>query len=641
MRLGISSEGILTESVIAVDPEGGDQALADLLLCTTCSVSRPFLAPSGSNGVTSQHVPARAFIEYVQGWLDGLADITGEELDLRTLAQEMLGLDLDVALLDWIGSQVNVVTIESFTPTLRQLIFQQPTAVIMPVSSQEAAREGLDALSETLGPVFAQVLSNLGSGAMSGMGPMDFGQMDAPMSQITTRQETYRDITYDRLQVGPTLDLAVALVGNNLVIANPSPALRSVIDTFRGDSGPLDDEFYQRARSTAPSGAPMIAYQNVGANVAGFAELGYSISQPIAAALSAAAQEAAASQGQDEAIEETEVDVPIASTISYGDVPVSISGELTSDTTNEFGEYAVRYRLTGVPAGERVRVSVQSEDFDTYLYLLDEQANVLDSNDDAGADTNSALTVTSSGRDTLIEVTSFGGSSTGTFTLSVEQGTVEDLPSIDLSGVQPTTLQVPGTVEAELTDQDQLPDGATGTYYALEGLNEGEMVDIALTSDAFDTYLRVVNPEAGVILAENDDNPDTSRSAVSIGATGAPMWVQVTSWSEMSTGPFTLEVTVSQPAESTDGTDGTAETDSDAADGESGAQDDTADGTSEEVEVEEVEPVEPPSFTALIGLTEIVPDTISILSEHIGLSIGYAEIDDTVIYRRTLLEIDW
>lgn len=641
-RIGISQDGLLFENAVAVDPNGGDQALANLLLCRTCGVSRPFLVPGGSNGVTSQHVPVRAAVQYFQGWLDGIAESTGDDLDLRTVLRDELGIDLDVALLDWVGSQVHIAALEPFDPTLRQLVYQQPTVLIMPVSSQEAAQRGLDALAEALGARIGDMFSGMGSGLGNALGPMGsrigsfgdsgfdsgfdngFDDVGRGVDMFASREVTYRGVAFDRIQIGFGVDVAVALVGNNLVVASPSDAVRSVIDTFQGQRDRLDDAAFRRVLAGAPEGATAVAYQNMGANLAGVTELGRTIAQPVAALLSAVAAQAAA-----EETEFTEPGRPATEplrTISYGTLPVAVSGTLTEDASNRFGDNVDRYRIAGIPAGERVTISVQSDAFDTYLYLLDAQANQLDSNDDAGFGTDSALTVVADGRDWLVDVSGFGGTATGSYTLRVELGISEDLPRIDLSGIEPQPLKVPASGDGELTDGDRLPDGSIATYFALDGLREGQIVEVILTSDAFDTYLRVVDPTEGVILAENDDNPDTSRSAVTFGATGGPVWVQITSWSESSTGPYLLEITPSEPAPATS-----------QADSETGV----VDSVTVEEAPEPVEPVEPPSFRALLELAEIVPEALAILSERVGLSIGYSHVDDTVIYRRTLLEIDW
>ena len=72
-------------------------------------------------------------------------------------------------------------------------------------------------------------------------------------------------------------------------------------------------------------------------------------------------------------------------------------------------------------AGERVRFRLHSDDFDAYLFLLGPRGEVLAFDDDGGGGLNSMLTYTfgQAGVYTL-EVTSFGGSNTGRYTLTAE-----------------------------------------------------------------------------------------------------------------------------------------------------------------------------------------------------------------------------
>ena len=647
LRAGLTPDGLVFESIVAVDPDGGDPALAQLLLCSDCGVGRPFLVPSGVNGLTSQHIPIRELVAYVESWMDGISEATGEELDLRSMWREEFGIDLDEALLDWVGTQVHAVSLAPFQPTLRQLVYQQPGALLMPVASPEAAERGLELLGEAFGSFFDDILSGagplVGSRAMGfgnglwGDGPLDadpalgFGDGAAPAFDVAvTREQAYRDIPYRRIQVGPTLDVAVGLVGNHLVIATPSVAIRPIIDTFRGDRPPIDDEAYQLARSVAPPGALAIAFEDVGANLAGVAELGHVVAQPIASILAAALL---ATPVSTEVTPQPGTAVATLYEVGFAELPVRLEGRLSADRTNDIGAYVERYVLTGVPPGQRIRVSLNSDAFDAYLYLLDASGAELARNDDVEMGTDSALTLVGDGGEYLIDVSSFGGGSTGPYTLVVEEGDLADLPQVDLQAVTPRRLGAPGEVRTELMQSDLLPGDAIGTYWSLEGLERGQRVTVSLTSDAFDTYLRVVDPEAGVLLAENDDNPDTTRSAITLGATGDPLWVQVTSWSGTSTGPYALSVEASEPvvAEASDvgGEDPAEPTD---AGGERPA--------TPPVEAER-EPVDPPGFGDLLALVEIVPDAIGVLAEHVDLSIGYAQVDGSVVYRRSLIQIDW
>jgi hypothetical protein len=98
----------------------------------------------------------------------------------------------------------------------------------------------------------------------------------------------------------------------------------------------------------------------------------------------------------------------------------TVSGSLTrTDPTLSRGEHYHTYTFQG-QAGDRVVISLSSDEFDTYLGVLRDGA-VLASNDDAGGTTNSQveLTLPATGA-YAVRVTSFGAGETGRYTLSAQ-----------------------------------------------------------------------------------------------------------------------------------------------------------------------------------------------------------------------------
>ena len=138
-NLSISSEGILSESMLATNPEGGDSDLAELLLCTDCTVTVPEFAPKSTVSFSSGPLKIEEFVAYLQTWLDGLAPYIGE-MDINDLATNV-GINLDL-LLNWLGGEVQVVWLEPLSEKLSTLIYQPAGATILPIESVELAEEG-------------------------------------------------------------------------------------------------------------------------------------------------------------------------------------------------------------------------------------------------------------------------------------------------------------------------------------------------------------------------------------------------------------------------------------------------------------------------------------------------------------------
>lgn len=103
----------------------------------------------------------------------------------------------------------------------------------------------------------------------------------------------------------------------------------------------------------------------------------------------------------------------------------TVSGSLTdSDLMLPDGSFYDVWTYTGA-AGERLRVTMRSDDFDTFLSwgeMVDGNYNSIESDDDGGGGTDSQLEVTlpSSGR-FVIQANSLSEGETGTYTLSVER----------------------------------------------------------------------------------------------------------------------------------------------------------------------------------------------------------------------------
>lgn len=198
----------------------------------------------------------------------------------------------------------------------------------------------------------------------------------------------------------------------------------------------------------------------------------------------------------------------------------SIDGSLTED------DPALTFTLDA-EAGQAVNIMVSSEDFDTYLTLLDADENVLADNDDNNG-TNSGILgfvlPQSTGYSILVE--SYGqhfGSAAefGDFTLTVSEQQIE---RIEYSQV----------VESELSTAEPTKD------YVFTG-QEGDVIVIAQTSDDFDSYLYLLDSN-GDQLATNDDSGGSLNSRIgpfALPATGS-YTIRASSLGGDAGGSFTL-----------------------------------------------------------------------------------------------------
>lgn len=177
----------------------------------------------------------------------------------------------------------------------------------------------------------------------------------------------------------------------------------------------------------------------------------------------------------------------------------SVSGELTAeDGLNAAGQRADIYRLTGT-AGQRVRVGMASDAFDTYLQISDAEGTSLAEDDDgAGEGTNSRLSFTlPADGDYLIEARAFGDGEAGAYTLSVDEIPPERAPE---------ALAFGATMQGEIAAEDPKDESERGyDSYAFSGV-EGQRVQVIMRSGDFDTYLRIASADGEFTELASDDD---------------------------------------------------------------------------------------------------------------------------------------
>jgi hypothetical protein len=175
----------------------------------------------------------------------------------------------------------------------------------------------------------------------------------------------------------------------------------------------------------------------------------------------------------------------------------SFEGALTEDdATGVAGSTADSYRFSG-REGQRIRVEMSSEEFDTYLELFDTDQVSLAQDDDGAEGTNSRLTFTLPRTGTyLIEARAFT-EATGAYSLAVTEVEPEKAPE---------PLSFGSTIQGEIEAADSLDDQNRGfDAYAVQGV-AGQRIQAIMRSGDFDTYLQIGRGAAEFeVLAFDDD----------------------------------------------------------------------------------------------------------------------------------------
>jgi hypothetical protein len=187
-------------------------------------------------------------------------------------------------------------------------------------------------------------------------------------------------------------------------------------------------------------------------------------------------------------------ELPAAEPIAFGS---PVEGALTESDGKGVGDAtADTYRFDG-QEGQRIRIDMSSESFDTYIELFDANRVSLAQDDDGAAGTNSRLTVTLPATGVyFIEARAFS-EATGAYSLSVSEVEPEKAPE---------TLAFGSPIEGEISETDARDGDDRGfDVFAFSGV-AGQRVQAIMRSGDFDTFVQV--GRAGTefeALASDDD----------------------------------------------------------------------------------------------------------------------------------------
>ncbi|HSU17842.1 trypsin-like peptidase domain-containing protein [Longimicrobium sp.] len=232
----------------------------------------------------------------------------------------------------------------------------------------------------------------------------------------------------------------------------------------------------------------------------------------------------------------------------------SAEGRLTAaDFRRPDGSFADAYVYTG-RAGERITVTLTSDDFDTWLVVDDPNGPMREYDDDSAGELNSTLTVTlpHSGQ-FLIVANSATENATGRYRLTVRgagrgdvvadddggQGGRGGFEDIDMS--RATRITAGQTMSGRLTSADFLLNDNTYVHpYVYQG-RAGERITVTLRSNSFDSWLVVRGP--GGFDQHNDDGAggNDSQLTVTLPRSG-PYLIAANTVGQRDTGPYTLSV---------------------------------------------------------------------------------------------------
>jgi hypothetical protein len=216
----------------------------------------------------------------------------------------------------------------------------------------------------------------------------------------------------------------------------------------------------------------------------------------------------------------------------------------TSDDMLPDGSHFQPYRFHSV-AGERVIITLASDDFDAYLFVGrwdDDEFEVLAADDDGAGGTHARIwwrpSVTG---EYLIRASSLLAGETGRYAVSV----AEAPPATPLDTGWAVPVRPGESHQGMLSQGDPiLEDGSYYHLYSFEA-TVGERFVFTLRSDDFDAFLTVgwADGDTFIPLASDDDGAEGTDARLEWAAPGAGTYlVQANSYGAGETGRYTLTV---------------------------------------------------------------------------------------------------
>jgi hypothetical protein len=204
-----------------------------------------------------------------------------------------------------------------------------------------------------------------------------------------------------------------------------------------------------------------------------------------------------------------------------------------------YDEYRIQLR-----ANQRVRLSLESEDFDPMLMLFrpgetDEPAAV---NDDFGESLNSRLSYAAPADGSyVVRVTSYDSEMLGRYRLQAEALAPLPPPVTAHSETATTSWRV---YRGELGPRDPDNEGLRFDDY-LVTLRQGESIVVRVDAEAFDPMVQILSVagRSGDPLAADDDNGPGNNALIGFDAPAAGDYiVRVTSFGPETGGAYTLRI---------------------------------------------------------------------------------------------------
>ena len=231
------------------------------------------------------------------------------------------------------------------------------------------------------------------------------------------------------------------------------------------------------------------------------------------------------------------------SPVQYNDFDIGdeIQGSLSeNDGQINNGYYADGYTFEG-RAGLRLQIEMNTNEFGAALSLIAPTGEIIAHNNVSSGSVASINETLPVGGEYRVLATSNGPNQTGSYTLVAQETTVTS------HVIESTQLELGALTMGNLDATDSISlRQVYEEHYHFEG-NEGEVVDIQLSSQELDAYVQLLDNN-GRVLAENDD-ADGLNSRLSFPLSSDGTYTVVATSYSMAEGSYVLTVDMREPVE--------------------------------------------------------------------------------------------
>jgi hypothetical protein len=225
---------------------------------------------------------------------------------------------------------------------------------------------------------------------------------------------------------------------------------------------------------------------------------------------------------------------------AVSETPITVGGTLSGSRVADVDNL---FTFEGA-AGDVVTITMTSEDFDSLIRLLDPSGEEIASDDDSAGNLNARLAdfeLPADGIYTIV-ASSFGGFSSGDFEVTLESA----------APVPPSTSGGKATAIAPGDTASGTRVAEVDNSFTFEGA-AGDVVTITMTSDDFDSFVRLLDPSGDEISSDDDSagNLNALLADFELPADGT-YTIVASSFSSTSAGAFELTLEVAGAAQSAD-----------------------------------------------------------------------------------------